>query len=132
MHAALAWLLRSTAWTIDKNDITMQVSHILMTSWTTLQLERLHTEIPPAAPWLPIPVIHIRPQVKTRQSYKLKKIAKKSNFEILQEALDVTHLLKLLDKMYKYEKDPTITRDRRMDRRSETNIHPNNFVLRRV
>ena len=46
------------------------------------QLERLRSEIPPAAPWLPILVIHIRPQVKTRQSqsYKSKKIAKNSNF----------------------------------------------------
>ena len=38
------------------------------------QLERLHSEIPPAAPWLPILVIHIRSQVKTTQSqsYKFK------------------------------------------------------------
>ena len=50
------------------------------------QLERLHSEIPPAAPWLPILVIHIRLQVKTRQnqSYIFKKIAKNSNFKILQ------------------------------------------------
>ena len=36
------------------------------------QLEHLRSEIPPAAPWLPILVIHIRSQVKTtqRQSYK--------------------------------------------------------------
>ena len=65
----------------------------------------------PAAPWLPILVIHIRPQVKTTgrrsQSYKLKKIAKSSNFEILQETLNKTHFLKLLDKMYKHKMDPT-------------------------
>ena len=75
------------------------------------QLERLRSEIPPAAPWLPILVIHIRPQVKTRQSqsYKFKKIAKNSNFEILQETLHATHFLKLFDKMYKYEMDPTRT-----------------------
>ena len=76
------------------------------------QLERLRSEIPPAAPCLPILVIHIRPQVKTRQSqsYKFKKIAKNSNFEILQETLHaLTHLLKLFDKMYKYEMDPTRT-----------------------
>ena len=30
-------------------------------------------------------------------------------FEILQETLHTTHLLKLLDKMYKYEMDPTRT-----------------------
>ena len=36
------------------------------------QLERLRSEIPPAAPWLPILVIHIRSQVKKKpsQSYK--------------------------------------------------------------
>ena len=76
------------------------------------QLERLRSEIPPAAPCLPILAIHIRPQVKTRQSqsYKFKKIAKNSNFEILQETLHaLTHLLKLFDKMYKYEMDPTRT-----------------------
>ena len=65
----------------------------------------------PAAPWLPIPVIHIRSQLKTRQSqiYKFSKIAKNSNFIILQETLHVTHLLKLLDKMYKYKMDPIRT-----------------------
>ena len=55
------------------------------------QLERLRSEIPPAAPWLPILVIHIRHQVKTRQT------------------LHATHLLKLFDKMYKYEMDQTWT-----------------------
>ena len=56
-------------------------------------------------------MIHIRTQVKTRQSqsYKLKKIAKNVNFDILQETLQATHLLKILDKMHKYEKDPTRT-----------------------
>ena len=48
-------------------------------------------------------------QVKTSQSYKFKKIAKTFNFQILQENLHVTHLLKLLDKMCKYEMDPTRT-----------------------
>ena len=38
-----------------------------------------------------------------------KKIAKTSNLKILQNTLNVTHLLKLLDKMYKYEMDPTRT-----------------------
>ena len=33
----------------------------------------------------------------------------KTNFEILQETLHATHLLKLLDKMYKYEMDLTRT-----------------------
>ena len=100
------------------------------------QLEHLGSEIPPAAPWLPILVIHIRSQVKTRQSqsYKFKKIAKNADFAILQETLHATHLLKLLDKMSKYEMDPTRTigatertrdaglTDGRTDGRSETNI----------
>ena len=87
-------------------------------------------------------LIHIRTQVKTRQSqsYKFKKIAKNSNFAILPETLHATHLLKLLDKMYEYEKDPIRTvgatewtreceTDGRTDGRSETNIPPNNFVV---
>ena len=61
---------------------------------------------------------------------------------MLQESLHATHLLKLLKKMHKYEMDPTRTvgaTDRtndagwtggRMDGRSETNIPPNNFVVR--
>ena len=75
------------------------------------QLERLRSEIPTAAPWLPILVIHITSRVKTRQSqsYKFKKIAKNTNFEILPKTLYATHLLKLLDKMYKYEMDATKT-----------------------
>ena len=50
-------------------------------------------------------------QIPSRQSqsYKFSKIAKKSNFEILQPTLRATHLLKLFDKMYKYEMDPTRT-----------------------
>ena len=102
----------------------------------------------PAAPWLPTLVIHIRSQVKTRQSqtYKFKNIGKNSNFEILQETLHTTHLLKLLDKMYKYEMDPARTvgaTERTQDAgrtggqtygqtdgRSETNIPRNNFVVR--
>ena len=57
----------------------------------------------PAASWLPIPLSHIGSQVKRRQSqsYKLKK-----NLWILKWALHATHLLKLLDKMCKYEMGP--------------------------
>ena len=57
------------------------------------KLEPLHSEIPPTATWLPILLIHIRSQVKTRQSqsYKFKKIAKNSNFKILQATLHATH-----------------------------------------
>ena len=62
----------------------------------------------------------------------LKKKCQTLNFEILQETLHVTHLLKLLDKMYKYEVNPTRTvgatertRDAgRTDGRSEINIPP--------
>ena len=95
-------------------------------------------------------MIHIRSQVKTRQSqsYKFKNIAKNSNFEILQQTLHTSHLQKLLDKMYNYEMAPTRTvgateqngihrwTDGRMDgqtgRRSETNIPLNNFLVRGV
>ena len=57
----------------------------------------------------------------------------------MQETLHTTHLLKLLDKMHKYEMDPirTVgateqTRDAgRMDGRTEWNQYtPNNFVVR--
>ena len=54
-------------------------------AWAKLeQLERLRSEITPAAPWWLMLVIHIRSQVKTRQSqcYKLLKIAKNLNFVI--------------------------------------------------
>ena len=75
-------------------------------------------------------------QKKTKSNYKFLKIAKNSNVVILQETLHTTHLLKLLDKIYKYEMDPTRTvgateripdagqMDGQMDRWSETNIPP--------
>ena len=63
----------------------------------------------PTAPWLPILVVHIRSKQDKVKVTKFKKIAKNSNFEILQETLNAAHLLKLLDKMYKYEMDPTRT-----------------------
>ena len=79
-------------------------------------------------------------QNKTIQSYKFWKIAKNSHFESLHSTLHTTNLLKLLDKMHKYEMDPTRTvgaterkQDAgRTDGPSETNIPPNNFALRRV
>ena len=93
------------------------------------QLEHLHSEIPTTTPWLLILVIHTRPQVKTTQSqnHKFQNISKNSNFKILQEFLHPTHFLKLLDKMYKYEMDPTRTVDAteqtwdagRMDRQTD-------------
>ena len=65
--------------------------------------------MPPAASWLPLLLSHIGSQVKRRQSqsYKFKEFAKISNFWILKLTLHATHLLKLLDKMYKYEMDLT-------------------------
>ena len=43
------------------------------------QLERLRSENTPAAPWLPVLLIHIRSEVKTKQSqnYKFEIFAKK-------------------------------------------------------
>ena len=76
------------------------------------QLECLCYEIPPTTPWLPILVIHIRFQVKTRQSqsYKFKKkIAKNSNLKFCKKTLHMANLLKLLDKMYEYKRNPTRT-----------------------
>ena len=73
------------------------------------QLECLRSEIPPDAPWLPILVIHISSKVKTRQTYKFWKIAKSLSFKMLQETLHMTHILKLLSNMYKYEMNPTRT-----------------------
>ena len=63
----------------------------------------------PAAPWLPILVIHIRSQVKTRQSQscKFEKLPKVQIWKIWQETLHMTLLLKLLDKMYIYVMDPS-------------------------
>ena len=85
------------------------VTYIQSVTHKLEQLELLHCEISPATPWLPILVINIRSQVKTRQSqsYKFEKIAQNSNFGILQTNSKKTHLLKLLDKMYKYQMDPT-------------------------
>ena len=83
-------------------------------------------------------------QKRQSRSYKLKKIAKNSNFEIVPKALHVTYL-RLLDEMYKYEMDPIRTvgitertryarqTDGQTDGWSETDISPhNNFVVRRV
>ena len=89
-------------------------------------------------------MIHTRSQFNKKrqsQSYKLLKIAKNSNFEILQETLHTTHLLELLDKMYKYDMDPIRTvdatewtrdagrMDGRTDRRTEGVKPIYNFVV---
>ena len=71
------------------------------------------TTRPPAlrypTPWLHILLIHIRSQIKTSQSQSYTFINTAKKFQILQETLHATHLLKLLDKMYKYEMGPTRT-----------------------
>ena len=63
----------------------------MMTVRKLEQLERLRSEDTPAASWLPIPLTKSQLQI--------------SNFWILKQALHTTHLLKLLDKMCKYEMD---------------------------
>ena len=45
-------------------------------------------------------------QKKTKSKLQIKKIAKNSNFAILQRTFHTTHVLKLLDTMHKYEMDP--------------------------
>ena len=107
----------------------------------TSQLEYLHYDTPHPTPWLPMLVIYIRSQVKTIQSqgYRFKKNAKNLNFEILQETVHITHLLKLLDKMYEYEMDLTRTvgaTERTQDVRRTDGVKPiypkRNFVVQGV
>ena len=73
------------------------------------QQKTLEQLVPPAASWLPTLFSHIGSQVKIRQSqsYKFKEFAKILNFWILKQTSHMTHLQKLLDKMCKYEMDPT-------------------------
>ena len=63
---------------------------------------------PPPPHDYPYHWVILDPKVKRRQSqsYKFKKFAKISNLWIFKQALYATHLLKLLDKMCKYEMDP--------------------------
>ena len=106
------------------------------------QPELLRSENTPAAPWLPILLIHIGTQVKTWhcQSYKFKEFAKNWSFKIFKQALYATHRLKLLDKMCKYGMDPaSIDEDTertrfcpRTDRRTRWNQYtPPSTSLRR-
>ena len=67
-------------------------------------------------------------------------------FQIWQKTLHATHRLKLLERMYEYKMNATKTvrategtgcgtdgrTDTRTDGQTETNIFPNNFVVRRV
>ena len=80
----------------------------------------------PATTWLLVLVIHIRSQVKTRQSqsYKLKKMPET---QILQETLHATHLLKLLDKMSNGRTEGQT--DGQTDGWSGTNIPPQTTSL---
>ena len=61
--------------------------------------------------------VYIGSQVKTRQSqsYKFKEFAKTSISLILNKTLHATYLLKLLDKMCKYEMDQATIRRYRAD-----------------
>ena len=88
------------------------------------QVERLHSEIPHAAPWL------------RRSKLQILKNCQKFKFLNYARTLYMTHLLMLLDKMYKYEMEPTRTlgatertrnagwTDRRTDGRTEWNQYP--------
>ena len=53
--------------------------------------------------------IQILSQNKTKLKLQIQKNCQKLKFEILQETSHAAHLPKLLDKMHKYEKDPTRT-----------------------
>ena len=89
------------------------------------QLERLRSENTPTAPWLPILFIQMGSQVKTtqNQSYNFKENAKKLKIRILQHPVYETHLLELLDTMYKYELDPaSIVEDTEQTPFRETSI----------
>ena len=48
-------------------------------------------------------------QNKTKSKLRILRNCQKFKFEILQKTFHITHLLKLLDKMYKHEVDPTRT-----------------------
>ena len=72
------------------------------------QLECLNSEDTPAAPWLPILLINIESQVK-QDKVKGVNLKKLSNFKFQKSKKKyqhTTHLLKLVDKMCKYEIDP--------------------------
>ena len=90
------------------NEFSWMKSILFWFKFQLEQLERLRSEDTPTTSWLPIPLSHIGSHVKRRQSqsYKFKKFAKFQIFWILKRALHATHLLKLLDKMCKYEMDP--------------------------
>ena len=70
IHAELNWIdhqFQFNSW-IDPSPVSQSLKSVSKLE----QLERLHSEIPPAAPWSSILVIHIRSKVKTRQSQSYK------------------------------------------------------------
>ena len=82
-----------------KTSILSSLCHWRETQLQLEQIECLRLRISPAARWLLILLIHIGSQVKTRrQSYKFK-----FKFLNLKKKSHATHLLKLLEKMCKYD-----------------------------
>ena len=106
------------------------------------QLERLHSEDTPRRLMIThtIKSYWIPTQKKTKSKLQIWRIRQNFKFLILKQTLHATHLLKLLDKMCKYEMDPMSivedtewTRfcpqtDRHTDGQGETSIPPFNFV----
>ena len=86
------------------------LKHNLMDIWTRTTRMPAFWDTPRGAVITHTSDSHQIPSQNTTKS-KLQNLknAKTSNFEILQETLHVTHLLKLLDKLYKYEMVPTRT-----------------------
>ena len=85
------------------------IRHLGLTIGNARHVQWIPWTLPPTASWLLILLSHIGSQVKIRQSqsYKLKEFAKIWNVLILKQTLHATHLLKLLDKVCKYEMGPT-------------------------
>ena len=114
-------LLRFTFWILSHGQIYTVI-------WTSLETTRT-TRMPVFWGYPPPPhdypyywSVNIGSPIKTTQSqsYKFKEFAKTSYILILINFLHATHVLKLLDKMCKYEMDPaSIVEDtERMDRRT--------------
>ena len=115
--------------------------------WKLEQLECLHSDNTPTTPWLPILLIHIRSQVKTRQSqsYKFEKFAENSNFEILQKTFTWHFFWSCLKRcvnmkwiqliLWKIQSGHASVhrrmdrwKDRQTDGQHETSIPPFNFI----
>ena len=71
------------------------------------ELERLRSEdTPPPPHYYPCYWVKLDPKSK-EDKVKVTNLKNSPKFKILKQALHATHLLKLLDKMCKYEMDPT-------------------------